>query len=264
LRDDAEVLAGIATRLVGRRGLSGSLVGKLLRGIGHRVHPRELIRWAVRFGPYGNGLRPWKKGLTLDEIERHEHGIDLGELRPRIPGLLGRRRIQIAPAPMVSDLTRLEARLTSAITVGREDPDALLLVGRRHLRSNNSWMHNSLRLVRGKNRCTLLVHPVDAEARSLSNGDCARVRSRVGAIEAEVEVSDEMMAGVVSLPHGWGHGRRGAKLGVADSHAGVSVNDVTDETVVDPVSGCASLTAVRVTVERVARDVAFSSRTADA
>ncbi|MFQ5652329.1 MAG: molybdopterin dinucleotide binding domain-containing protein, partial [bacterium] len=124
----------------------------------------------------------------------------------------------------------------------------LSLIGRRQLRSNNSWMHNSERLVKGKARCTLLMHPRDAAARNLENGQMVEVRSRVGKIEIKVEVSDEMMAGVVSIPHGWGHHRPGIELQTASKHAGASINDLTDERLVDPLCGNAALSDVPVRV----------------
>ena len=129
--------------------------------------------------------------------------------------------------------------------------DALVLIGRRHLRSNNSWMHNSQRLVKGKPRCTLLMHPADAEARGVLDGDTVAIRSRSGEIRVAVEISDEIMRGVVSLPHGWGHNRKGTRLSVANAVAGVSVNDVTEDTFVDTFSGNGALNGVTVTVDKI-------------
>ncbi len=127
------------------------------------------------------------------------------------------------------------------------DP-TLVLIGRRHLRSNNSWMHNSERLVRGKPRCTLLMHPADATRRGLADGATARLTSRAGSVDVPVELSDELMEGVVSLPHGWGHARTGVQLRTAALHPGVSANDVTDHLAVDALSGNAALNGVPVTV----------------
>jgi anaerobic selenocysteine-containing dehydrogenase len=128
------------------------------------------------------------------------------------------------------------------------DAEGLVLIGRRDLRSNNSWMHNSLRLVKGKPRCTLYMHPDDAAARGVADGQAVDIKTRVGAIRAPVEITTAVMPGVVSLPHGWGHDRPGAQLGVAARHAGVSVNDVTDETLIDPSCGTAVLSGIRVDV----------------
>ncbi|MEM9494184.1 MAG: molybdopterin dinucleotide binding domain-containing protein, partial [Myxococcota bacterium] len=129
---------------------------------------------------------------------------------------------------------------TAATATGVE-PGPLRLIGRRNLRSNNSWMHNSPRLIKGKPRCSLLIHPDDASARGLHSGDRARIASAVGAIEAAVEVSDEVMPGVVSLPHGWGHGRPGTQLTVAATRPGVNINDLTDRAARDGLSGCGDL-----------------------
>ena len=146
---------------------------------------------------------------------------------------------------MVADLPRVEAELLERPRAGT---DSLLLISRRHLRSNNSWMHNAWRLVKGPERCDLLMHPRDAEARGLRSGERVAVRSRTGEVCAALTVSDEMMPGVVCLPHGWGHDRPGVRLRVATRRAGVSINDLTDETLVDPVSGNAALSGVEVTV----------------
>src|SRR4030095_11784179 len=141
-------------------------------------------------------------------LEDNPHGIDLGPLEPSLPGRLMTpgKRIQLAPELLVRDLARVESELLAS---PRARNGELLLVGRRDLRSNNSWMHNSLRLVKGPERCTLLMHPDDADRRSLLSDQRVRVSSRVGTVELKLEVTDEMMPGVVSIPHGWGHDRPG-------------------------------------------------------
>jgi anaerobic selenocysteine-containing dehydrogenase len=185
--------------------------------------------------------------LSVRKLEQHPHGIDLGPLEPRLPGVLATRdhRVQLAPPRLVADVPRLRASLDVV-----HDPDALVLVGRRHLRSNNSWMHNSQRLVKGRPACTLLMHPRDAAARGLTDGAHVRLRSRVGTVRVVLEVSDEMAPGVVSLPHGWGHGRDGVELRVARGHDQASINDVTDEARVDTLSGNAAFSGTPVLVER--------------
>ncbi|OUS39910.1 hypothetical protein A9R00_08710, partial [Oleispira antarctica] len=132
----------------------------------------------------------------------------------------------------------------------QKDSD-ILLIGRRHVRSNNSWLHNSQRLVKGKSRCTLMLHPELAQQQSIKNGDLVKVTSRVGSIEIEAEVTDELMPGVVSIPHGWGHNRKGIRQGIAQKHAGVSVNDLTDESLIDTLSGNAAVNGVPVVLELV-------------
>ncbi|MFG2393740.1 molybdopterin-dependent oxidoreductase [Streptomyces lavendulae] len=175
-------------------------------------------------------------GLNLERLLAHPHGIDLGPLRPRLPGLLRTRsgRIELLPAPIAAELPRLRAALT-----GR--PAALVLVGRRHLRSNNSWLHNVPALTGGSNRCTLQVHPQDAERIGLTDGGRARVTADGGSLEVPVEVTDAVRAGVVSLPHGWGHDRDGTRLAVAAAEPGVNVNQLLDGTRLDPLSGTAVL-----------------------
>jgi anaerobic selenocysteine-containing dehydrogenase len=151
------------------------------------------------------------------------------------------RKIKLVPELYRQDLARLTESLKKA-------PPDLLLIGRRQLRSNNSWMHNSRRLVKGKNRCTLLMHPEDARKRGLETGMEAIVSSRAGEIRIPVEVSEEVMPGVASIPHGWGHDREGTQLEVANAHPGASLNDVTDERMVDALTGNAVLNGLPVEV----------------
>ena len=167
--------------------------------------------------------------------------------RRRLPGRLYTkdRKIHLAPGEYLGDLDRLRGRMEAWA------PGELVLIGRRQLRSSNSWLHNSARLVKGKPRCTLLVNPADAERYGLADGEPAVLSSAAGQVEVPVEVTDEMMPGVISLPHGWGHGRPGVWLGVASKHAGVSINDVTDEQFVDELTGTAALSGQRVTVRAV-------------
>lgn len=243
-RDDWEILVELATRLEQARGqrLRGWLTRALLRAMG----PTRPLAFMLRKGPYGPGLNPFRRGLTLGRLEREPHGLDLGALEPCLPGRLGTRdrRLVLAPQRFLDDLPRLERAAAESASPAA----ALELIGRRDLRSNNSWMHNSERLVKGRERCTLLMHPHDAGARGLAHGQRVRVRSRVGEVEAALHVSDEMRPGVVSLPHGWGHGREGARLSVAAAHAGVSANDLTDDQRLDALSGTAAFSAVPVDV----------------
>lgn len=230
-RHDWEIFAELATRV----GLRGSPVRKLAaraaRAALLRVGPRGMVDLAVRTGPHK---------LSPRALHGAPHGLDLGPLQPRLDTLLGGRRIQLAPREYLADLDRLRAR---------EQPAGLHLIGRRQLRSNNSWMHNSHRLVKGPVRCTLLVHPDDAARLGIADGAQVRVRSRVGEVRVPAAVTDEVMPGVVSLPHGWGHDRDGTQLSVARAHAGASVNDLTDDARFDRLSGNACFNGVPVTVE---------------
>ncbi|WP_367115100.1 molybdopterin dinucleotide binding domain-containing protein [Actinophytocola sp.] len=231
-RHDWEIVVELAARLFPRP------VGLLAKVLGRRMPPDAFLNTWLRTGPYGLG----RGGLSLAVLEKQPHGVDLGPLEPRLPGRLGlHRRINLAPREYLADLPRLRGRLTAT-------RDGLVLIGRRQLRSNNSWMHNSERLVKGRDRCTLLIHPDDAAARSLTNGATARLATRAGVVEVPVEVTDAIMPGVVSLPHGWGHGRPGVRLSVAAAHPGVSVNDVTDERLVDALTGTAAVSGVPVVV----------------
>lgn len=209
----------------------------------------HLVDVMIRTGAYGDWFGVVPDGLSLDVLAASPHGVDLGPLTPRLPGALRTvsGTIELGNDAILDDLRRLadslEARESTPV-----DPDELVLVGRRHLRSNNSWMHNIEVLVKGRERCTLQVHPDDAARLGLVDGEPAEVRSRVGAVTAPVEITDEVRRGVVSLPHGWGHDRPGAALGVANSRAGVNSNLLTDPTPLDPMSGNAVLNGIPVTV----------------
>ncbi|MFI0818407.1 molybdopterin oxidoreductase family protein [Streptomyces sp. NPDC021098] len=198
----------------------------------------------LRLGPYGDGFGADTDGLTLEKVLAQPHGIDLGPLRPRLPALLKTRSgtVELCPEPIAADVERLRRALTAR-------PGELLLVGRRHLRSNNSWMHNVPALMGGSNRCTLQVHPDDAARLGLTSARLARVTGDGGELEVPVEVTDAVRPGVVSLPHGWGHGRPGTRLAVAEADPGVNVNQLIDGSRLDPLSGTAVLNGcpVRVT-----------------
>jgi anaerobic selenocysteine-containing dehydrogenase len=241
-KDDWEILLELWARLEARRGkrLRTALKKTLLQALG----PDGLVALLLRLGPYGT-LLPFGAGLRLGHLARAVHGIDLGPLRPALPERLPTkdRRIALAPPPLVADLERLRSRLPSLAAA-----PGLRLIGRRELRTNNSWMHNCERLVKGRDRCTLLMHPEDAAERGLRHGHEVRVSSRVGSVVATLEASAAMRRGVVSLPHGFGHAREGVRLRVASAHPGVSVNDLTDERRVDGLCGTAALSGVPVEV----------------
>jgi len=229
-RADWQILGGLAARLARRRGPKARLTCALL----NRVGPRGVLRLLLRLGP---------RGLSLAELERSPHGVDLGPLEPCLPERLftPEHRLRLAPQRLLDDVARLREGLAAV-------PPALQLIGRRELRSNNSWMHNSVRLTKGPERCTLQMHPDDATARGLSTGQPVRVRSRVGEIVAPLEVTSDMRPGVVCLPHGWGHRYDGVRLGVAQQRPGASANDLTDDAEVDRLCGTAVLNGVTVQV----------------
>ncbi|HTY33448.1 molybdopterin oxidoreductase family protein [Mycobacterium sp.] len=247
-RTDWEILWELAGRI--GTGRAGRARNALVRALGAVLTPDRLAGLALRAGPYGILRRGPLRSLTVGKIRRSVHGIDLGPLEPRLPGLLRTRgkRVRLAPQAFLAETARLDdiaAEHEAAIADGFD----LTLIGRRQLRSNNSWMHNSPRLMKGPDRCTALMHPDDAAARGLTNGDRVRVASAVGAIEVPLQVSDEVRPGVVSVPHGFGHGRPRVGWRRAAANGGASVNDITDPSVLDRLTGNAAYNAVPVRVE---------------
>lgn len=212
-------------------------------GLSGGTGPEQRLDLMLKLGPYGVS-----HGLGLDALRAAPHGIDLGPLRPRLPGVLKTRsgRVELLPAPIAADLPRLRAALDEVAV-----PGTLQLVGRRHLRSNNSWMHNIKALNSGSNRCTLQVHPDDAARLGLVSGVPARVKGEGGELEAEVEVTEAIRPGVVSLPHGWGHDRPDTRMAVAAARPGVNVNQLLDGSRLDPLSGTAVLNGFPVQVSPV-------------
>jgi anaerobic selenocysteine-containing dehydrogenase len=205
--------------------------------------PERMIDLQVRMGPWGDRYGENPDGLTLAKIKEAPHGIDLGPMVPRVDEIIGTPSgmIELSPEYILGDLPRLRAAL-------ERDPQGYVLVSRRHIRSKNTWMHNVKVLVKGKDRCTLLVHPADAAELGLIDGADARVSSEAGSIEVPVEVSDEMMRGVVSLPHGWGHNKPGTRLSVAREYAGVNSNLLAPGHFVDELSGNAAVNGIPVEV----------------
>ncbi|MFD9317547.1 molybdopterin oxidoreductase family protein [Streptomyces sp. NPDC060053] len=269
---ETEILARLTLAATGMHGADPSAVDDLVIGqtLGkavkepyspvHGRDPRELaaqltgetgperrLDMMLRLGPYGDGFGARPDGLGLARLLAHPHGIDLGPLRPRLPQPLKTRsgRIELLPQPIVDDLPRLREGL-------KREPDALVLVGRRHLRSNNSWMHNVPALTGGTNRCTLHIHPEDAERLGVLDGAPVRVKGAGGEVTAPAEVTDAVRRGVVSLPHGWGHDRPGTRLSHAATDPGVNVNQLLDGSLLDPLSGNAVLNGVPVELTAVA------------
>jgi anaerobic selenocysteine-containing dehydrogenase len=205
----------------------------------------QVLDVMLRLGRHGDGFGAVPDGLSLALLADEPHGIDLGALTPQLPNILATEsgRIEVLPPQIEADLDRLASSMSD------RRPE-LVLVGRRDLRSNNSWMHNVEVLVKGKPRCTLHVNPADARRHGLDDGEDAVVKSAVGELTVPVEVTDEVMAGVVSLPHGWGHDRPGTRMEVASRQPGVNSNVLTDPGRIDPLSGNASLNAIPVTLSQ--------------
>lgn len=262
-RHDWEIFVQLGRRLQqrlqphARKPLLARLGSRLKDEFLLRTPPHRILDLGLRLGPYG---RKSQHQLSLAKLKQAPHGIDLGALRPTLPQRLRNqlRRIQAAPAAVLADLQRFERELLSQ-EVAAPRPGELWLIGRRHVRSNNSWMHNSQRLVKGKPRHQLFMHVQDLAARGLVDGQLVRVRSRVGTVEVEVQATEDIMRGVVSLPHGWGHARPGVRLRIAQAHAGQSVNDLTDDQALDALSGNAALNGLRVTVESAVASAAAAA-----
>jgi anaerobic selenocysteine-containing dehydrogenase len=205
--------------------------------------PERMLDLQIRTGRFGDRYGEIPDGVTLQSFKDNPHGIDFGPSIPRVREILSTPsgRLEVAPPYITADIPRLRARLD------RGD-GGLVLISRRHVRSNNSWMHNVKVLVKGKDRCTLLIHPDDAARTGVADGALARISSEAGTIEAPVEVSDEVMPGVVCLPHGWGHDKPGARLSVAREHAGVNNNLLAPGHLVDEISGNAVVNGIPVEV----------------
>ena len=241
--DDWQILSELSCQLSARR--HGKLSKPYLSArAAQKAGPERVLDIGLRFGPYGKRLNPMGTGISLKKLRETPEGMDFGPLQSTLPNRIPKQHgaIDLAPDLYLADLDRLDARFSKKAEDAR-----LLLIGRRHLRSNNSWMHNTERLMKGRERCTLMIHPQDAERIGVKSGEMVSVSSRVGQVSAPAEVTDDMMRGVVSLPHGFGHGREGVQLRVATSRPGVSVNDLTDELAID-VSGNAAFSGIPVTV----------------
>jgi anaerobic selenocysteine-containing dehydrogenase len=221
--------------------VAGREVDDIIALLGERTGPARILDFMLRTGPYGDGFK--SDGLNLDVLLDHPHGVDLGPLEPRLPDVLRTPSgmVELAPEPLTADVDRLLAAMARPV-------GGMRLIGRRDLRSNNSWMHNVEVLVKGRPRCTLHVHPDDASRLGLVDGEPASVRSRAGTVTIPAEVTDAIRPGVVSIPHGWGHDMPGVELSVARRYAGVNSNLLSDEDLIDPVSGNAVLNGIPVEV----------------
>ena len=242
---DWQILLELAYRLGG--GPTGlkwvDWIYRLGRHVGWHWTPDSTVDMLIRLSAYGDGFRPWSKGLNLKRLKRATHGIDLGPMQPGIAHrvLHKDKKMHVDAPVLLKAVDELAASLAEPPT-----DDTLLLIGRRELRSNNSWMHNLPALVSGRPRCVLLVNPLDAERAGVRDGDLAVLENHIHRGEVPVQVSDEMRPGVVSLPHGWGHAARARWQQTAGAHAGVSANDWTDDQQVESVVGQSILNGVRV------------------
>jgi anaerobic selenocysteine-containing dehydrogenase len=244
---DDVILRTFATGALDGGRFPGLTVDEIVAKVEGGIGPERIVDMLLRIGPWGDGFGRIPDGLTLAKLREAPHGIDLGPLVPRLKEIINTESgaIELAPPTMTDDLPRLRARLAEG---GAE----LVLIGRRDMRCSNSFMHNLPALVKGRDRCTLQVSRKDAERIGLAHGGAARVSSRVGSLVAPIEVNDDLMPGVVSLPHGWGHAAEGTRLRVANAHPGVNTNLLTDDEAYDAASGTAVLFGTPVRIEPVA------------
>jgi len=251
-RHDWEILLSLVKRLGGGPTAIPAVdaVLRIAEHFGMRWSPRPMVAWLLRTGVWGRGLWPWRRGLSMRDLDAARHGVDLGPLEPGVAhGVLHRSgRVQLAPKPILDEWNAFNTALAQETAVSQ-----LLLIGRREVRTNNSWMHNVPSLVSGAERCLLFVHPKDATARGIADGEKALLESRVHRGTVRVRVTDEVTPGVVSLPHGWGHATAAPWQRVAGQRPGVSLNDWTDEAEVEAVVGQSILNGVAVELEALER-----------
>ncbi len=237
--DVAAIDDGFFDVLAETRGLDGPTIRA------HYDHggPLRILDLTLRSGPHGDRYGEVTGGWNLDRLEAEPHGVYFGPNEPCLDAVLATPdgKVHLAPTYITDDLPRLAERL-------ERPPADLVLVSRRHLRSNNSWMHNVKVLVKGKDRCTLLVHPQDADRYGVCDGSLTRVTSAAGAVDVAAEVTEDIRPGVVSLPHGWGHNLPGTRLSIANEHAGVNTNVLAPGTFVDVISGNAAVNGIPVTI----------------
>ncbi|MGA8545223.1 MAG: molybdopterin-dependent oxidoreductase [Mycobacterium sp.] len=240
--EDVDVAAiddGYFDYLAFTQGLDGAEIRKLYDHGG----PERMLDLTLRTGPFGDRYGQNPGGLTLEMLKANPNGIDFGPMVPQLPDLLGTpdKKIRIAPQYLLDDVPRLAERI-------ERPAEPLVLVSRRHLRSNNTWMHNVPALMKGKDRCTLLIHPDDAARCGVADDDVVTVKSAAGEIKVPVEVTDAIKPGVVSMPHGWGHGKPGTRMSVANSSPGANTNALSPPTFIDEPSGNGALNGIPVTI----------------
>jgi anaerobic selenocysteine-containing dehydrogenase len=245
-RSDLQIFTELAWRMQNGHWLQ-KMRGWLKKELLQRLGCEWIINRKLKLGPYYKS-----QGLDLKKLKNSPHGIDLGPMQPCLPERLftSDNTIHLAPEELVSEMKKVAGFLATFAPVSKHSEFDLQLIGRRDPRSNNSWFHNSHRMVKGKNRCLALIHPQDAKTRQLVDGDIVLVTSRVGSIRIPVAISDEMNPGVISIPHGWGHQMEGIKLSIAQQHAGVNTNILTDDLLLDSLSGNAVLNGIEVSLAK--------------
>ncbi len=245
-RSDTQIFTELGWRMTSVN-LTSKISGWFKKTIMQKLGSEYAVNSQLKKGPYGKS-----HNLSLKRLLANPHGIDLGPMKPCLPNRLftSDKQINLAPEIFVKDVVRLRKQYLENSTSTETIEFNMLLIGRRDPRTNNSWLHNSLRMVKGKNRCTALIHPDDANKKNIEDGEVVHIKSRVGAINIAVSISDEMMPGVISIPHGWGHQMEGVELRVASEHAGINTNILTDELLLDAVSGNAALNGVPISLSK--------------
>ncbi len=260
-REDWDIVLALATELFD--GPASRVLRRAVAALLKVVDAHRVVDALIFVGPQGplsrdsSGRRRGRRGLTAARVRRTPGGVDLGPLEPRLAKVIRTKDKQVRLAPPTLLASARALPVESAAVSSEFD---LQLIGRRHLRSNNSWLHNVSAMVKGRDRCTALMHPQDVEARGLIGASSVRVTSRVGSIEVPLEVSEEIRPGVVSVPHGWGHDRPDTGWSTAKKHPGVNVNVIVDSAIVDRLSGNAAVNATRVRVTQAGEDPSVSAR----
>jgi anaerobic selenocysteine-containing dehydrogenase len=244
---DDEMFVQLAAAMVKKSAWKNLTAEEVIHKCSHQWGPERTIDLLLRIGSFGDGFGRRADGLTLEKVKAHPHGLDLGPLEPRLREVINTKsgKIELAPTEMTGDIERLRQRMAQA-------DQGMVLIGRRQLRSHNSTTHNLPSLMKGRDRCTLQVSRVDAKRLKLEDGSRVCVKSRVGRVEAPVEITDDLMPGVVSLPHGWGHDAQESNMTVAKRHPGTNINALTDNQVYDEASGTSVLMGTPVSVEPLA------------
>jgi anaerobic selenocysteine-containing dehydrogenase len=244
---DWEIFSDLTKRIELRR--SGKELPTEL--IKTKLTPASIIDHALKSGPYG-AKNNSDIQMSLELLKNSPHGIDLGPLKKSFPERLytNDKKIHLYPEILESDIPRLKTKFKEQINVS-QSKFPYLLIGRRHLRNNNSWMHNLPKLMTGKPRCTMMMHPDDAIHLGITNNEEVIVESKVGQLKIPVEITDELMKGVVSIPHGFGHNRSGTSQTIATQFSGVSINDLTDDQIIDEFSGNAAFSGIQVKIVKI-------------
>ena len=251
---DFEIVSEVLRRFTIKRAASPlkKLRARIFGSLSKLITVEFILDMGLRFGPYGAKLNPFSDGLSLKKLKANPHGVFLGEPKQCLPERLFTKdkMIDVAPELIINDLPRLK-RHWFAGEHGYDESEYDMKIISRLTERTLGWMHHSKRLVRGKTACTLLINPDDARSRGLEEAEEAKITSAAGSIQAPIEITDDMMPGVVCLPHAWGHNREGTRQRVANAHPGVSLNDITNEKVMDELTGNAVVHGVPVKVTKI-------------